>query len=166
METGTTAAKTDIAFADIGVADELLIRTLHSLYRFFITDPVKYYGRLTGGVFKDSSVRGLLCMTSSLRIGSCACFLVESGDRHKILRTSIITNLTHIKSSMRGSSHPSFWGSECAGSSSSSESHQLQTPSSQVDRGFDRSSLANRKSKRLASEVKVERDPVATERNP
>ncbi len=34
METGRTPAKTEIAFDDIGFADELLIRTLHSLYRF------------------------------------------------------------------------------------------------------------------------------------
>lgn len=98
METETRPAGNEMFFDDIDTTDVLLIRTLNSLYRFSITDPATRCGVLIGGDFGDCPTSALLCGTSELRVGRCALFFVESGDQYKLLKTSMITDLAHVKS--------------------------------------------------------------------
>lgn len=96
METDTIPTKSEISFDAIRTDDVLLIRTLNGLYRFSVSDSVRRYGTLIGGVFKDRPVDGYLCRIQSLKQGSRAHFMVRAEDRLRFITTSIIIELTHI----------------------------------------------------------------------
>ena len=61
---------------DVRVSDILWIHTRHSLYEFFVIDPVKVYGIVKGGVLGTVAKEGFLCLPLSLAVGSRAELLI------------------------------------------------------------------------------------------
>ena len=83
---------------DVRVSDIFWIHTRHSLYEFFVIDPVKVYGMVKGGVLGASAKEGFLCLPLSLAIGSRAELLIESAKGARFVTTSPITNVRHFRS--------------------------------------------------------------------
>ena len=83
---------------DVHVSDILLIHTRHSLYEFFVIDPVKVYGMVKGGVLGTCASEGFLCLPLSLAVGSRAELLVESAKGARFVTTSPITGVRHFRS--------------------------------------------------------------------
>ena len=85
---------------DVRVSDILWIHTRHSLYEFFVIDPVKVYGIVKGGVLGSAAKEGFLCLPLSLAVGSRAELLIESSKgAARFLTTSPITSVRHFRSS-------------------------------------------------------------------
>ena len=87
------------AGCDVRVSDILWIHTRHSLYEFFVIDPVKVYGMVKGGVLGSGAKEGFLCLPLSLAVGSRAELLIESRKGARYLTTSPITSVRHFRSS-------------------------------------------------------------------
>jgi hypothetical protein len=83
---------------DVRVSDILWIHTRHSLYEFFVIDPVKIYGIVKGGVLGSGAKEGFLCLPLSLAAGSRAELLIESAKGARHLMTSPITSVRHFRS--------------------------------------------------------------------
>lgn len=96
MHTENACARNEVAFDEIATTDVILIQTLNSLYRFSVTDPNIFQGDLLGGPFKENSIEAVLC-APKLSVGFSARLFIGSGDDHKMLRTSRVISLTHIK---------------------------------------------------------------------
>ena len=86
------------ADCDVRVSDILWIHTRHSLYEFFVIDPVKIYGIVKGGVLGSGAKEGFLCLPLSLAAGSRAELLIESAKGARHLMTSPITSVRHFRS--------------------------------------------------------------------
>ena len=84
---------------DVRVSDILWIHTRHSLYEFFVIDPVKVYGIVKGGVLGSGAKEGFLCLPLSLAVGSRVELLIESAKGARYLTTSPITSVRHFRSS-------------------------------------------------------------------
>ena len=83
---------------DVRVSDILWIHTRHSVYEFFVIDPVKAYGVVKGGVLGTAAKEGFLCLPLSLAIGSRAELLIESSKgAARYLTTSPITSVRHFR---------------------------------------------------------------------
>jgi hypothetical protein len=92
--------QTGEAGCDVRVSDILWIHTRHSLYEFFVIDPVKAYGVVKGGVLGAVAKEGFLCLPLSLAAGSRAELLIESSKgATRYLTTSPITSVRHFRSS-------------------------------------------------------------------
>ena len=89
--------ETEAAGNRIHVSDILWIHTRHSLYEFFVIDPVKVYGVVTGGVLGTAAKEGFLCLPLSLAVGSRAELLIESPHGARYLTTSPITSIRHFR---------------------------------------------------------------------
>jgi hypothetical protein len=83
---------------DVRVSDILWIHTRHSLYEFFVIDPVKIYGIVKGGVLGSGAKEGFLCLPLSLAAGSRAELPIESAKGARHLMTSPITSVRHFRS--------------------------------------------------------------------
>jgi len=95
----------DITVQDLNAMDEVSIRTMHSEYRFRITDPHLCRGLLTGGMFGEQEHDAVLTgaalpadlqsqVDAKLEIGSHALFYVAIEESVNLLTTSTITDLT------------------------------------------------------------------------
>ena len=85
------------AGCDVRVSDILWIHTRHSLYEFFVIDPVKAYGVVKGGVLGTAAKEGFLCLPLSLAVGSRAELLIESAKGSRYVTTSPITSVRHFR---------------------------------------------------------------------
>ena len=85
------------AGCDVRVSDILWIHTRHSLYEFFVIDPVKAYGVVKGGVLGTAAKEGFLCLPLSLAVGSRAELLIESAKGTRYVTTSPITSVRHFR---------------------------------------------------------------------
>src|SRR5215204_4354145 len=83
---------------EIRISDRLFIHTRNSVYEFFVIDPLRAYGIITGGVIGTNAVRAFLCRPGSLKLGSKASLYVESKDGLRFITTSRITMLRHLRS--------------------------------------------------------------------
>jgi hypothetical protein len=88
---------TDVG-CDIRVSDILWIHTRHSLYEFFVIDPVKVYGVVKGGVLGASAIEAFVCHPTSLMPGRKAQLMIESPKGIRHITTSPITCVKHFRS--------------------------------------------------------------------
>jgi hypothetical protein len=88
---------TDVG-CDIRVSDILWIHTRHSLYEFFVIDPVRVYGVVKGGVLGASATEALVCHPMSLAPGKKAQLMIESPTGIRYITTSPITCVKHFRS--------------------------------------------------------------------
>ncbi len=91
--------QTEEVGCDVRVSDILWIHTRHSLYEFFVIDPVKVYGMVKGGVLGSAAKEGFLCLPLSLAVGARAELLIESSKGGRYVTTSPITSVRHFQSS-------------------------------------------------------------------
>jgi hypothetical protein len=89
--------ETGVVGSNIRVSDILWIRTRHSLYEFFVIDPVKVYGVVKGGVLGAATKEAFLCLPLSLAVGLRAELLIESAKGARYLTTSPITSVRHFR---------------------------------------------------------------------
>ena len=82
---------------DIRVSDILSIQTRNSVYQFFVIDPVRVFGVVTGGIVGERAVKGFLCQPVSLKLGCKARLCVESKCGLRFITTSAITAVRHIR---------------------------------------------------------------------
>jgi hypothetical protein len=92
----------DVTVNDLEARNEISIRTLHSEYRFQLMDPLNCSGLLSGGLLGEQHVailRGAIGqdhhveVTTELRIGNAAFFIVYVRDVQRRLTTSAIVDL-------------------------------------------------------------------------
>src|SRR6476660_9306232 len=93
----------DVTVNDLEARNELSIRTLHSEYLFELTHPLKCTALLSGGLLGEQQhfaiLRGAIGhdyrveVTTELRIGNPAFFLVYVRDVQRRLTTSAIVDL-------------------------------------------------------------------------
>jgi len=93
----------DVTVNDLEARNEISIRTLHSEYRFQLMDPLNCSGLLSGGLLGEQQhvaiLRGAIgqdhCVevTTELRIGNAAFFIVYVRDVQRRLTTSAIVDL-------------------------------------------------------------------------
>jgi hypothetical protein len=86
----------EVTFDVVKPTDVLVIRTINSLYRFFVTDPLRHCGLLFGGSISEEPAEAF-CINSSLRVGTHASFLYGTEAQNKYMRTSNILELTHVR---------------------------------------------------------------------
>ena len=82
---------------EIRVSDILSIHTRHSVYEFFVIDPVRVYGLLKGGVVGTCATEAFCCEPASLTPGSKAQLLIESATGLRFITTSPITSVKHFR---------------------------------------------------------------------
>jgi len=80
------------------LADILWIHTRHSLYEFFVIDPVKMYGVVKGGVLGASAIEAFVCHPTSLMPGRKAQLMIESPKGNRDITTSPISYVKHFRS--------------------------------------------------------------------
>ena len=94
----TELTKDEVVATDVQFNDVILIQTLNSLYRFSVAR-AGFYGRLIGGIFRECAVEAAIC-APSLRVGSAVRLLISSGSKSKLMTTSTIKSLTHIRAQL------------------------------------------------------------------
>ena len=95
-----TQATPEIALDQLRETDQLVIRTLNSVYIFLVADPVNRNGLLSGGVIGNDPAQAVLDSSPSvqdhrLRAGERARFYVTTEAGLKRVTTSVITDLIH-----------------------------------------------------------------------
>lgn len=95
-----------IAFVDLCVADRISIQTKNSKYQFSVLDPSRRKGMLTGGFLGNVACEAILLgaisedetdfVSSGLKTGSRAIFILGTNARVDRLITSVGTNITHL----------------------------------------------------------------------
>jgi hypothetical protein len=83
---------------EIQISDILWIHTRHSVYEFFVIDPVRVYGVVKGGVLGASAIEAFCCKPALLAPGAKAELLVESPTGLRYITTSPITSVRHFRS--------------------------------------------------------------------
>jgi hypothetical protein len=98
----------NIDFENIREADELLIRTANSEYRFSVIDPVERKGILSGGSLGeqaresvllgslDAADKSLACDTKGIKAGCRALFYLKAKTGIERLITSVITRAERV----------------------------------------------------------------------
>ncbi len=98
-----------IEFEDIHSAEEIVIETQNSLYRFCVTDAGHCHGYLSGGSLGEQKQKAILLGTifkqgdsyttdpKGLKTDARAIFYLETESGMKHLVTSRITKLTQVK---------------------------------------------------------------------
>jgi hypothetical protein len=99
-----------MAFDDLCAADRISVQTKKSKYQFSVLDPSMRKGTLTGGFLGDQICEAVLLgavsddetdfVTSGLKTGLRAVFILETKTRVDRLITSVITDITHIVGSV------------------------------------------------------------------
>ena len=84
------------AGCDLQISDVLCIHTRHSVYEFFVIDPVRVYGMVKGGVVGKSAQAAFSC--ASLATGAKAQLLIELPAGLRFITTSPIVSLRHFRS--------------------------------------------------------------------
>jgi hypothetical protein len=83
---------------DIRISDILKIHTRRSIYEFFVVDPVKLKGWVTGGVVGAVAKLGFVCQPKTVTSGAKAQLMIESPKGLRYITTSRITSLKHYRS--------------------------------------------------------------------
>ena len=82
---------------DVRVSDVLSIQTRNSVYEFFVIDPVRAYGLVTGGVVGECVIEAF-CTPATLGPGSKLRLLIETAKGVRFITTSTIKTIKHLRS--------------------------------------------------------------------
>lgn len=90
----------EIAFDQLRVNDQIVIRTAHSAYIFLVVDPLRQLGLVVGGVFGNYATEAYLdtapvTQDNRLRTGLRARFHTGADGMGRRVITSVITELIH-----------------------------------------------------------------------